>query len=91
MSRERQHLIPRFRWRIIPAFFLIGMSCFVGVLYYNNVIIGDLPITHPNHFLIFVAGVLWLLASGLCWRGRWGFAIAVTSVGFALPFFRSIH
>ena len=81
---------PQFHWRILPAFVLIGMSCFVGVLFYNNVVIHAVPLTHPAHFLIFVAGLAWFAGAIFVFRGNWIVACLAAIVGVALPFFRSL-
>ena len=82
--------IPNFRWRILPAFVLIGLTCFVGVGFYNNVILAGIPITHPAHFLIFVSALIWVAGALLFFAGKWRWAIAATALGFLLPFFRDI-
>jgi len=80
-----------FRWRMLPGFALTGLSAAVGILYYNNVIVGGIPATHPNHLLIFLSGIVWLVGSIFWFRGKWSLATAATIAGFALPFFRPIY
>ncbi len=63
----------------------------VATLFFNNVIVAKVPVTHPSHFLMFVSGAIWFVASLLCFRGFWALTLIATLVGFVLPFFRPIY
>ena len=63
----------------------------VVILFFNNAVVGKVSVFHRAHFLIFIAGFLFALASVLYFRNNWKLATLLSVAGLVLPFFRPIY
>jgi hypothetical protein len=86
----------RFRWRIIPAFFLglyAGLTL-TGALFHMSLLffltathridspLGPTTLDAGTLTMSLVTALLWGYAARLWWKGRWWWAIATTVFGY---------